>query len=70
MIESGVYHSKQDPRCSLGNDAPETVQHITAGCKMLPGKAYFQHHKQGAGIVYRNISDDSRIKVGNTSKGD
>ncbi|TWW69211.1 hypothetical protein D4764_18G0000170 [Takifugu flavidus] len=38
-IEARVYHTRQDPRCRLCGDAPETVQHITAGCKMLAGKA-------------------------------
>ena len=39
-IEAGVYHTRQDPRCRLCKDAPETVQHITAGCKMLACKAH------------------------------
>ncbi|KAF7648062.1 hypothetical protein LDENG_00162600 [Lucifuga dentata] len=51
-IEAGVYHSRQDPRCRQCKDAPETVQHIVAGCKMLAGTAYTERH---SGIVYRNI---------------
>ncbi|CAK6977960.1 zinc-binding domain-containing protein%2C partial [Scomber scombrus] len=39
-IEAGVYHSRQDPRCRLCKDAPETVQHIVAGCKMQSGTVY------------------------------
>uniref|UniRef100_A0A7N8XHF5 Reverse transcriptase domain-containing protein n=1 Tax=Mastacembelus armatus TaxID=205130 RepID=A0A7N8XHF5_9TELE len=31
-IEAGIYHTRQDPRCRLCKDAPETIQHITAGC--------------------------------------
>ncbi|TWW75426.1 hypothetical protein D4764_13G0000880 [Takifugu flavidus] len=45
-IEARVYHTRQDPRCRLCGDAPETVQHITAGCKMLAGKAYMERHNQ------------------------
>ena len=54
-IEAKVYHTRQDPRCRLCKDAPETVQHITAGCKMLAGKAHMESHNQVAGIIHRNI---------------
>ncbi|XP_051924320.1 uncharacterized protein LOC127602290 [Hippocampus zosterae] len=54
-IEAQIYHTRQDPRCRLYKEAPETIQHITAGCKMLAGKAYMERHNQVAGIVYRNI---------------
>ncbi|KAM9816571.1 carbohydrate sulfotransferase 6 isoform X4 [Syngnathus typhle] len=54
-IEAKIYHTRQDPRCRLCKEAPETVQHITAGCKMLAGKANMERHNQVAGIVYRNI---------------
>ncbi|TWW62748.1 hypothetical protein D4764_04G0013950 [Takifugu flavidus] len=53
-IEARVYHTRPDPRCRLCGDVPD-VQHITAGCKMLAGKAYMERHNQVAGIVYRNI---------------
>ncbi|XP_051914448.1 uncharacterized protein LOC127596235 [Hippocampus zosterae] len=53
-IEAQIYHTRQDPRCRLCKEAPETIQHITAGCKMLAGKAYMERHNQVAGIVYRN----------------
>ena len=43
-IEAGVYQTGQDPRCRLCKDAPEKVHHITAGCKMLAGKAYIELH--------------------------
>ncbi len=36
-IDARVYHTRQDPRCRLCKDDPETVQHITAGCKMQAG---------------------------------
>ncbi|KAK7886240.1 hypothetical protein WMY93_025861 [Mugilogobius chulae] len=54
-IEAQIYHTRQDPRCRLCKEAPETIQHITAGCKMLAGKACMERHNQVAGIVYRNI---------------
>ncbi|CAL9694852.1 unnamed protein product [Knipowitschia caucasica] len=54
-IEAQIYHTRQDPRCRLCKEAPETIQHITAGCKMLAGRAYMERHNQVAGIVYRNI---------------
>lgn len=62
-IEAGVYHTRQDPRCRLCKEAPETVQHITAGCKMLAGKAYLERHNQVAGIVYRNICTEYGLEV-------
>ena len=43
------------PKVQLCKDAPETVQHIVAGCKMQAGSAYMERHNQVAGIVYRNI---------------
>ncbi|TWW53461.1 uncharacterized protein LOC130519722 [Takifugu flavidus] len=62
-IEARVYQTRQDPRCG---DAPETVQHITAGCKMLAGKAYMERHNQVAGIVYRNICTEYGLEVPGT----
>ena len=34
-----IYHTRQDPRYRLCKDTPETVQPITAGWKILAGKA-------------------------------
>ncbi len=62
-IEAGVYHTRQDPRCRLCKDAPETVQHITAGCKMQAGSAYMERHNQVAVIVYRNICHEYGLEV-------
>ena len=73
--EAEVFHTRQSPRYRLCKDAPETVQHFTAGCKMLTGKAHMQRHNQVAGI-HRNIwakyelgPDGPMIKMGDTSKG-
>uniref|UniRef100_A0AAV2MRB2 Uncharacterized protein n=1 Tax=Knipowitschia caucasica TaxID=637954 RepID=A0AAV2MRB2_KNICA len=33
-IEAQIYHTRQDPRCRLFKGGLETIQHITAGCKM------------------------------------
>ena len=52
-----VYHTRQDPRWRLYKDTPETVQHITAGRKMLEGKADMEHHNQVADIRHRNIKN-------------
>lgn len=43
------------PRCRLCKCATETMQHITADCKIQAGRAYMEHHNHVAGIVYRNI---------------
>ena len=62
-IEDEVYHTRQDPRCRLGKDTPETEQHITAG------KAYIECHWQVAGIVDRNICTEYGPEVpGSTRK--
>lgn len=47
-IEAQIYHTRQDPRCRLCKELLETIQHIIAGCKMLTGKAYMEHHNQVA----------------------
>ncbi|XP_078022977.1 uncharacterized protein LOC144462717 [Epinephelus lanceolatus] len=62
-IEARVYHSRSDQRCRLCKDAPETVQHIVAGCKMQAGSAYMERHNQVAGIVYRNICTQYELEV-------
>lgn len=54
-------------------DASETIQHITAGCRMQEGWAYMEHHKHVAGIKYRNICvyvwpSSLSVKIGDTFK--
>ena len=62
-IEARIYHSRQDPRCRLCKDAPEKIQHITAGCKMLAGKAYMERHNQVASIIHRHICTEYGLEV-------
>ncbi|XP_061895633.1 prominin-1-A-like [Entelurus aequoreus] len=62
-IETRIYQSRSDPRCRLCKEAPETVQHIVAGCKMLAGSAFMERHNQVARIVYRNICNQYGIEV-------
>uniref|UniRef100_A0A3P9J433 Carbohydrate sulfotransferase n=1 Tax=Oryzias latipes TaxID=8090 RepID=A0A3P9J433_ORYLA len=38
-------------------------QHITAGCKMLAGKAYMERHNQVAGIIYRNMCAEYELET-------
>lgn len=52
-IEARVYHTRQDSRCRLHEDAPETIRHITADCEMQVGRAYME--SQVTDIVYRNM---------------
>ena len=47
--------TRQEPSYRLCKDAPETVQRITAECKMQAGKANLEHHNQVASIVFSNI---------------
>ena len=54
-IEARVYQIRQDPRCRLCKEVPETVKNIVAGCKMQAGSAYMERNNQVAGIVFRNI---------------
>lgn len=63
FIEAGVYHSRQDPRCSLCKDAPETVQHIIAGCNTQAGSVFINRHSQVAGIVQRNICAEYGLEI-------
>lgn len=42
-----------NPKVRLYKEAPEKVQHSTAGCKMLVPKAYMECHNQVAGKMYR-----------------
>ena len=62
-IEARVCHTRQDPSCRLCKDAPKTVQHITAGWKMLAGKAHLERHKQVAGLIHRNICAEYGLKA-------
>ncbi|XP_078808275.1 uncharacterized protein LOC144994388 [Oryzias latipes] len=62
-IEAQIYHTRQDPRCRLCKEAPETIQHITAGCKMLAGKACMERHNQVAGIIYRNMCAEYELET-------
>lgn len=55
VIEAVVYHTRQDPRCRLGKETPETVQYIVAGCKMLAGRVIMEQHNKVAGIVYSSM---------------
>ena len=45
-------------------DALETVQYITAGYKMLAGKAYLERHNLVVAIVYGNICASILVLVG------
>lgn len=60
--EAGIYHIRQDPRCRLCKDAPETIHHITAGYKIVAGREYMERSNQVAG-VYRNISAEYDLEV-------
>ena len=40
--EAGVYHTREDPRYRLCKNTPETLQCITAGCKVQAGMAYLE----------------------------
>lgn len=53
LIEGGVYHTTQDPKCRLCKDAPETVQLVTVGCEIQAGTAYRERYNQVAGTVFR-----------------
>ena len=59
-LEANVLSHQTDPRCMLYKEAPETVQHITAGCKMLAGKADMEHHNQVARMDRRSQGQDGK----------
>ena len=59
-IDGRIYHTRQDPRCRLCKEAPETEQHITAAWK---SKAYMQRYNQVAGIIHRNICANYGLEV-------
>ena len=60
--EAEVYHTRQDTKW-LYKDAPEVMQHITAGCKMQAGKANLELHNQVTGIVYRKYCAEYGLDV-------
>ncbi|CAH2278601.1 Hypothetical predicted protein [Pelobates cultripes] len=62
-IEVGVFHTRQDPRCK---EAPATIQHLGAVCKMLAGTAYTEKHNQVTGIVYQIICTDYGLDLPNS----
>lgn len=50
-IEAWLYHTRQDPKCKLCKDTPETIQQTTTGCNMLPDRVYMGRNNHVAGIV-------------------
>ena len=62
-VEAGIYKTRQDPRCRLCKEHPETVQHITSGCKILAGNKYTERHNQVAGMVHRNICIEYELET-------
>lgn len=42
---------------------PKTILHITAGCKMLAGRAHMERHDQVAGIGYRNSCAENGLEA-------
>lgn len=57
VIEPGSYQTStiQGAKVILCKEAPETIQDMTSGCKMLAGRAYIKNYNQVADIMYRNI---------------
>jgi hypothetical protein len=55
QLQTHIYHTRNDPRCRLCKESPETVQHIISGCKQLAGTAYMERHNHVAGVVYRGL---------------
>lgn len=41
-------------------DAPDTVQHLTAGCRMQP---HAEHNEQAAEVVSRHISAENKMET-------
>lgn len=62
-IEAGVYHTRRDSRYNPWIDAPETVQHITTGCKIQTWMAYMGRHNHVAGTLYRDICTSYGLEV-------
>ena len=58
QLQTEIYYTKDDPRCRLCKDAPETIQHIISGCKQLAGNAYTERHNHVTGVVYRSLCDE------------
>lgn len=58
-IEAGVYQTREDPRCRVHKDAHETVDHITAGGKILAGRPHMEHHNQ--------VTGSPKVKIGYTA---
>ena len=50
-----MYHTVQNPRCSLCKQHAETVAHIISGCSKLAGTKNTERHNNVASIVYRAI---------------
>lgn len=50
--------AKRQHKCidhGFTGEAPETIQDLTAGCKILASKENVEPHKNMAGIVYLNM---------------
>jgi hypothetical protein len=55
QLQAHIYRTRDDPRCRLCKESPETVQHIISGCKQVAGVAYTERHNNVAGVVYRGL---------------
>ncbi|XP_067932904.1 uncharacterized protein [Watersipora subatra] len=58
QLQPKICHTRDDLRCRLCKDAPETIQHIINGCKQLGKSAYTEWHNHVAGVVYRSLCDE------------
>ena len=61
--QAEVCHTGQDQRCRLCQVAPEAVQHRTAGCKKLTGRAKLERHNQVDSVVFRDICSKYGLEV-------
>ncbi|XP_067939780.1 uncharacterized protein [Watersipora subatra] len=57
-LQTKIYHTRDNARCRLCKDAPESIQHIISRYKRLAGNAYTERYNQVAGVVYRSLCDE------------
>ena len=66
MIETKAWKvsrgiSSEGPMCRLCGSYHETVHHIVAGCKMLPGREYLQRHNNALMFLAIELSEQEEL---------
>ena len=58
-----VSKTKKDDKCRVCKTAPETIDHIVAGCSLLAPTEYMKRHNEVGKYLHWNVCKDNNIEV-------